>query len=88
MRSLFTLIIITSITLWTGCSDKDKDTDTPVVVQKKQPKPKPKPKTDFTITDIDQRATTVSITNGRVNVAKVTQPLLIINLFAPWSAAG
>jgi thioredoxin-like negative regulator of GroEL len=86
MRSLFTLIIITSITLWTGCSDKNDDTDTPVVIQKKQPKPKPKPKTNFSITDIDQRSTTVSITNGRVSVAKVTQPLVIINLFAPWSA--
>jgi len=37
------------------------------------------------IVDIDQRKTTVTVKEGTVTVAKVTQPLVLINLFAPWS---
>jgi thioredoxin-like negative regulator of GroEL len=86
MRSLFYLIIIASITLWTGCSDKDSDVNSKPVVQKNQPLPVPKLQTTFKIIDIDQRATTISLEAAHVKVAKVTQPLVIINLFAPWSA--
>jgi len=83
MRFYASFFIIASLSLWTGCSDKD--TDTAITHAPTQTKPLPKPPSTFTITDIDQRSTTVSLEGNRLHVAKVTQPLILLNIFAEWS---
>jgi len=86
MRSLVTLVIISSLSLWTGCSDKQKRRDTTEPVAPATPTPEPKSIPHFTITDIDQRSTTVTIEASKLSVAKVTQPMILLNIFAAWSA--
>ncbi len=83
MRLFTSFFIIASISLWTGCSDKDSDTS---ITQTEHPsKPLPKPKTTFHITDIDHRSTTISMVENHIHIAKVTQPLIMLNIFATWS---
>ncbi len=84
MRSLSWLFIIASLCLWTGCSDtssEDARTTSPV-----QPTAPVKPQSRFTITDIDQRSTVLTFENNQLRVAKVAQPIILVHLFASWSA--
>jgi len=84
MRSLFSFLIIASLTIWTGCSDKTSGTS-----EDKQQAPSkmlPKPQNRFRVVDIDQRATTIYFMDGRLEIAKVMQPIVLIHLFASWSA--
>ena len=84
MRPLFSLFIIASLYLWTGCSDKASDrSETKQQVASKKISPL---QSRFRITDIDQRATTITFENNTLRVAKVTQPIVLIHLFASWSA--
>jgi hypothetical protein len=85
MRSLFSLFfIIASLYLWTGCSDKASDTSE--TKQQAPSKEISQPQSRFRITDIDQRATTITFENNTLRVAKVVQPIVLIHLFASWSA--
>jgi len=83
MRSIFYLLIIASLSLWTGCSDKDSNNAE--TEEQNQTNVLPRSPSRFTITDIDKRSTTVSIDQHRLAVAKIRQPIVMINLFAPWS---
>jgi len=84
MRSLFSLFIIASLYLWTGCSDKASDTSE--TKQQVPSKEISQLRSRFKITDIDQRATTITFENNTLQVAKVVQPIVLIHLFASWSA--
>jgi len=84
MRSLSLLFMLVSLYLWTGCSDKPSDgisTTKPML-----PTESPRPQTDFRITDIDQRSTLLTFKNNKLTVAKVAQPIILVHLFASWSA--
>ena len=84
MKTIFPLLIIASLFLGTGCGEQaHKEAEKPVVTSVETA---PKPRTEFRIVDIDNRSTTLSLTNKRLSVAKVTQPLVLLNLFARWSA--
>ena len=83
MRYIFYLLIIASISLWTGCGDADSAA--PKIKEHNQSKPPPLEQSRFVITDIDKRSTTVSVDSHHLGVAKITQPIVMINLFAPWS---
>ena len=84
MRSLFSLFIIASLYLWTGCSDKASDTSE--TKQQVPSKEISQLRSRFKITDIDQRTTTITFENNTLQVAKVVQPIVLIHLFASWSA--
>jgi len=84
MRSFFSLFIIASLYLWTGCSDKASDR--PETKQQTSSKEIPQPQSHFRITDIDQRTTTITFENNTLQIAKVVQPIVLVHLFASWSA--
>ena len=85
MRSITSLFsIIALLYLWTGCSDKVSDAPDTEIPQ--VPKESPKPQSHFKISDIDQRSTTITFEHNRLHVAKVVQPIVLIHIFASWSA--
>lgn len=94
MRHIFYIAIIATLFLCTGCDDKKDDnnqsTQTTNTIEANQTnkiiKPKKKIKNRFTITDIDNRSTTISFANNTLKVNKVAQSIVIINVFSDWSA--
>lgn len=95
MRHIFYIAIITTLFLCTGCDDKKDDNNqstqtTTNTIEANQTnkiiKPKKKIKNRFTITDIDNRSTTISFANNTLKVNKVAQSIVIINVFSDWSA--
>lgn len=83
------LIIIASISIWLGCSSSNSDTtrskETKVTTKKIAPTPKVKDQNHFKIIDIDNRSTLVSFEDTMLKVARVTQPIVMLNIFAEWS---
>ncbi|NKQ40341.1 MAG: hypothetical protein HF962_02080 [Sulfurovum sp.] len=82
MRYIF-YVIISSVFLWTGCGDKDTHKQE---TEDSQAQVETKIQNTFRITDIDQRSTTISIKNAQVKIAKVTQDIVLVNIFSEWSA--
>lgn len=82
MRYIF-YVIISSVFLWTGCGDKDTHKQE---IEDNKAQVETKIQNTFLITDIDQRSTTISIKNTQVKIAKVTQAIVLVNIFSEWSA--
>jgi len=69
-----------------GCDDKHQERPSKQQHDHTQPSPPaPKPQKTFLLSDVDGRMTTATLKEGRLSLAKVTQKLILINLFAPWS---
>lgn len=84
MRSLSLLFMLASLYLWTGCSDKPSNETS--ITKPVPPTKSPKLQTDFKITDIDQRFALLTFENNKLTVPKVAQPIILVHLFASWSA--
>ncbi len=81
MRAVWYLIVATLIvSIWTGCGDK-RSQEKPESSLSKQKDIK----SSFEIIDIDNRSTTVTINGDKLSVAKVRQPIILLNIFAQWS---
>jgi len=91
MRYFFHTVIVASILLWTGCGDdksnnnQTKQNNTEANKSVNSVKSIPKIKSRFTITDIDNRSTTISFANKLLKVSKIAQPIVVINIFSDWS---
>jgi len=84
MKYLAYMLIVSLFLLTVGCDNKDSSSKSSEVNTTKTVKPKIY---RFEISDIDKRRATISIEDGELNITKVKQSIVILNIFASWSPA-
>jgi len=86
MRYILHVLIISSLILIFGCNKNDEKSN-----DEKSSKKIAKVKHQiykYEISDIDNRTTDITLTDGKIKVSKVTQGIIILNIFSSWSPAS
>ena len=81
MKYLAYMLVVSLFLLIVGCDSKESIPKSSEVVTTKPEIYR------FEISDIDRRRATVTIEDGELNITKVKQSIVVLNIFASWSPA-